>query len=96
MSDAVEREFIVGSPLGMHARPAGRFVALVSEFESEVSVGKNDEWVNGASVLSILSLAASQGTALRIRAEGADAERAVCELGVLVEADEEVPGGGGG
>ncbi len=91
MSEAVEREFIVGSPLGLHARPAGRFVALVSEFSSEISVGKNDEWVNGGSVLSILSLAASQGTALRIRAVGEDAEQAVSELGALVEADEEVP-----
>ncbi|MDP6978179.1 MAG: HPr family phosphocarrier protein [Myxococcota bacterium] len=96
MSDEVEREFVVGSPLGMHARPAGRFVALVSGFESEISVGKNDEWVNGASVLSILSLAAAQGTPLRIRAVGTDAERAVSELGALVEADEEVPSGGGG
>lgn len=89
MSGAVEREFVVGSPLGLHARPAGRFVALVAEFESEIHVGKNDEWVNGGSVLSILSLAAAQGTKLRIRAEGVDAERAVEQLGALVEADEE-------
>jgi len=92
MSDFVEREFIVASPLGLHARPAGRFVALVSEFDCEISVGKNDEWVNGGSVLSILSLAAAQGTALRIRARGEDAERAVNELGALVEADSDSPG----
>ncbi|MCP4035348.1 MAG: HPr family phosphocarrier protein [bacterium] len=91
MSQTVEREFVVGSPLGMHARPAGRFVAAVADFASEVSVGKNDEWVNGGSVLSILSLAASQGTVLRVRAEGEDAERAVQALGALIESDEEVP-----
>ena len=84
-----EEEFTVGSALGIHARPAGRFVALASEFESEITVGKGDEWVNGCSVLSILSLAASLGTALCVRAEGEDAERAVKELGALIEAEEE-------
>lgn len=91
MSEAVEREFVVRSVLGVHARPAGRFVALVAEFESEISVGKDGEWVNGASVLSILSLAAAEGVALRVRAVGADAERAVSELGALIEAEEDVP-----
>lgn len=91
MSDAVEGEFVVKSELGMHARPAGRFVTLVSTFTCEISVGKDGEWVNGGSVLSILSLAASKGTVLRVRAIGTDASRAVAELGALIEADEEVP-----
>ena len=88
MSDVVEVEFTVRSALGVHARPAGRFVALASEFESEISVGRDDEWVNGCSVLSILSLAAAQGTVLRVRAVGEDAERAVKELGDLIESEE--------
>jgi phosphocarrier protein len=85
----VDGKFIVGSALGIHARPAGRFVALASEFESEITVGKGAEWVNGCSVLSLLSLAASQGTVLRVRAVGGDAEQAVEELGALIEAEEE-------
>ena len=81
----VEKEFTVSSELGLHARPAGRFVALAGRFECEIHVGRGDEWVNGCSVLSILSLAAGPGTALRVRAEGADAEQAVRELGSLLE-----------
>ena len=91
MNETFESEFIVKSELGIHARPAGKFVTLATDFNCEISVGKDDEWVNGSSVLSILSLAASQGTTLRIRAVGDDAERAVRELGELFEADEEVP-----
>jgi phosphotransferase system HPr-like phosphotransfer protein len=45
--------------------------------------------VNGASVLSILCLAATQGTTLRVRAVGVDAEQAVLELGVLIESPED-------
>ena len=83
-----EEEFTIHSELGLHARPAGRFVALAGHFDSEISVSRGDEWVSGCSVLSILSLAAGQGTALRVRAEGADAEQAVRELGALLEAVE--------
>jgi phosphocarrier protein HPr len=83
--EEVEKEFTVNSELGLHARPAGKFVTLAGRFESEISVGRGDEWVNGCSVLSILSLAAGRGTALRVRARGADAEQAVRELGELLE-----------
>jgi phosphocarrier protein len=73
----------------MHARPAGRFVTLATEFSCEISVGKDDEWVNGGSVLSILSLAAAKGTVLQIRAVGDECSRAVAELGALIESDED-------
>ena len=91
MSEMVEGDFIVKSELGIHARPAGRFVTLATAFNCDITIGKDGEWVNGSSVLSILSLAASKGTTLRIRAEGDDAERAVRELGALIESDEELP-----
>ncbi len=87
MTDAapVERAFTVRSELGLHARPAGRFVTAAGRFQCEIEVGKDGEWVSGRSVLSILSLAAGPGSVLRIRASGADAERAVSELGAILE-----------
>jgi phosphotransferase system HPr (HPr) family protein len=85
----VEREFTVRSELGLHARPAGRLASLAGRFESEITLGRGDEWVSGSSVLSILCLAATQGTALRVRAVGIDAEQAVIELGALIEAVED-------
>ena len=81
----VEREFTVRSELGVHARPAGRLAALAGRYRSEIFIGKGDEWVNGSSVLSILSLAASPGTVLRVRAVGEDAEQAVSALGAILE-----------
>ena len=82
----VEARFTVQGELGLHARPAGRFVNLAGRFESEISVSRadHDEWVSGRSMLSILSLAASQGTVLRLRAEGPDAEDALAALGDLL------------
>ena len=85
MSEPVERSFIIQSELGLHARPAGDFVALAGRFESEISVGNGTEWVDGRSVLSILSLAASRGTKLWIKALGSDAAEAVAALGAVLE-----------
>ena len=85
----VEGEFTVRAELGLHARPAGRLASAAGQFESEVTLGRGEEWVSGSSVLSILCLAAGQGTVLRVRAEGVDAARAVEELGALIESLDE-------
>jgi phosphocarrier protein len=82
---AIEREFVVASELGFHARPAGEFVRVASRFSAEVQVSRGGEWVSGQSVLSLLSLAAGPGTRLRLRAVGPDAEAAVVALGQLIE-----------
>ena len=84
MSRTVERGFTIRSELGLHARPAGEFVVMAGRFESEISVSDGREWVDGRSVLSLLSLAAGRGVELRIRATGEDAEEAVAALGELL------------
>jgi phosphocarrier protein HPr len=80
-----EGEFVVASELGLHARPAGLFVTLADRFDAEIKVGRNGEWVDGRSVLSLLSLAAGKGTRLCVRAVGPDAREAVAALGALLE-----------
>jgi phosphocarrier protein len=80
-----EVEFTVQRQLGLHARPASQFVVVAGRFESEISVGRGQEWVDGRSVLSLLSLAAGNGTRLRIRAVGVDAVEAVQALGEILK-----------
>ncbi len=69
---------------GMHARPSAEFVKLASGFSASILVAKNDLEVNGKSIMGVLMLAAEQGSALTIRAEGDDADRAVEALARLV------------
>ena len=87
MSEVTEHEveFTVQRELGLHARPASQFVALAGRFQSVVTVGRDQEWVDGRSVLSLLSLAAANGTRLRIRAVGVDAVEAVLALGEILK-----------
>jgi phosphotransferase system HPr (HPr) family protein len=96
-----ERVFTVHAELGLHARPAGLFVMMAKRFESQIEVARaegGDDWVDGRSILSLLSLAAGCGTRLRVRAEGADAGDAVEALGQLLEgrsaSPESIAGGG--
>jgi phosphocarrier protein len=84
----VSRDIVVANKLGLHARPAMQFVDLANQFKSEVKVEKfGDEAmeVDGKSVMQMITLAATEGTPMRIVADGADAEQAVASLAELFE-----------
>jgi len=82
------RDIVVSNKLGLHARPAMQFVDLANQFTSHIMVIKEGEEpgeADGKSVMQMIILAATEGTALRIRAEGDDAEVAVSKLAKLFE-----------
>ena len=70
---------------GLHARPAMRFVEEASQFQSEVFVTKDDEEVNGKSIMGLMTLAAECGSILHLRVVGKDAEEALNALTSLVD-----------
>jgi phosphocarrier protein len=82
--EKVEKEVTIVNRLGMHARPAAMFVRIASRFRCEVWVEKEGEQINGKSIMGLMMLAAGQGSKLRIRCEGADADRALQELEALI------------
>ena len=88
MRQGMESCFIVASELGLHLRPAGLFVATVGRFDAQVEVSAGGEWVDGSSILSLVSLVASQGTRLCVRATGPEAADALAALGKIIEATE--------
>lgn len=75
----VERTLLVKARLGLHARAAARVVRVAREFESTVELRRLDSGASAdaKSILSVLMLAASQGTQLQARAEGTDEESAM-------------------
>jgi len=86
------RSVVVTNPQGLHARPVDLFVKLASQFDAKVEIVKSGERVDGKSILSVLTLAAEQGTQLSLEATGHDAKAALDALVELVEsgfADEE-------
>ena len=82
------KETAIRNTLGMHARPAMQFVDLANQFASKITVFKGGEEpgeADGKSVMQMIILAATEGTPLRIEAEGDDADQAVAKLTELVE-----------
>ena len=77
----IEREVVVGHRLGLHARAAARVVQLSSQYQSAISLSRDDRGTrleaDARSILSILLLAAAHGSSLVVRAEGKDEGAAV-------------------
>jgi phosphocarrier protein HPr len=76
----IEKELTIVNRLGLHARPAAMFVRIASRHRAEIWVSKEGEEVNGKSIMGLMMLAAGQGSKLRIRCDGPDADKAMEEL----------------
>ena len=89
----IKKKIKIKNPQGLHARPASVFVRIANKFESDVTVKKGSEKVNGKSIMGLLTLAASEGSTVEIEVNGPDAENALQELeGFLVnDKDESYP-----
>ncbi|MGN6366855.1 MAG: HPr family phosphocarrier protein [Phycisphaerae bacterium] len=80
----MDRQVTIQNKLGLHARPAMQFVDIANQFHSGVKVWKGDQVVDGKSIMQMMMLAATEGTPLKIVAEGEDAEKALDALEKLV------------
>ena len=70
---------------GLHARASAKFVTLASQIDAQIEVEKDGTRVCGTSIMGLMMLAAGQGHAILIEAEGADARAALEALIVLIE-----------
>lgn len=90
-----QREVIVGSSVGLHARPAALFVRAAASQPVPVRVGKpGSELVDARSILSVLALDARGGDAIVLEADGAGADEALDALVALVASDLDADGHG--
>lgn len=83
-SQTYEVEVTICNELGMHARAATKFVQLAAKYGCEVFVEKDGQEVNGKSIMGVLMLVASMGSAIRIRTRGRQAKEAGEALAQLV------------
>ena len=85
-SGETQRKVVIKNLLGLHARPAAMFVQIASKYaDSEITVEKGDEVVNGKSIMGMMMLAAGMGTELNISACNGSHEEAVQRLCELIE-----------
>jgi phosphocarrier protein HPr len=82
--DTVIQDCVIVNKLGLHARPAALFVKTSNRFDSDITVEKDGEEVNGKSIMGLMMLAAGCGSKIKITASGADAKQAIHEIEKLI------------
>jgi phosphocarrier protein HPr len=83
-----ERHVIVGSSVGLHARPAALFVQAAAKAPIPVFIAKHGgEPEDARSILSVIGLDARGGDTVVLSAEGAAAEAVLDDLAAVVAAN---------
>jgi phosphocarrier protein len=75
-----EQQVTIDNRLGLHARAAAKVVHMANKFRSEIFIATDEEQVNAKSILGLLTLAATKGTQISVRAEGEDEAAAVAAV----------------
>jgi phosphocarrier protein len=82
-AQSVTKELVVQDKMGIHARPAAMIVRITNKFKAEVFVEKEDEQVNGKSIMGLMMLAAGKGSKVKFIATGEDAAAMLTEIDAL-------------
>lgn len=78
--------FEVTNKMGIHARPAAMIVRIANRYsKTEVWVEKDEERVNGKSIMGLMMLAAGYRTQLKFIVKGESAQKLLNEIGLLFE-----------
>ena len=81
----IQEQLTIINKLGLHARAAAKLVGVAGQFESRIVLVKDGREADAKSIMSVMMLAASQGTELNVRIEGDDASEAWVALLSLVQ-----------
>jgi len=81
----IRKDVTIINKLGLHARAAAKLVNCAGEYASNVQLVRNNQKVNGKSIMGVMMLAASKGTTLALEVQGEDEIGAVAALTKLIE-----------
>jgi phosphocarrier protein len=76
----IRKQLIVKNKQGLHARPAALFVQVANKFDARIIIRRDEEEVNGKSIMGILTLGAEKGSEIILEVDGDDADAAIVEL----------------
>jgi phosphotransferase system HPr (HPr) family protein len=79
----VSKTVTIQNETGVHARPAAVFVKMANRFPCEIFVEKDEQRINGKSIMGLMMLALTRDSRITVIAEGekeAEAVEALCRL----------------
>lgn len=80
----IEKRITISNKLGLHARAAAKLVTLASSFDSDIELKTRCRAANGKSIMSVMMLAAGQGSEITLMIEGNDEQSAYSALEILI------------
>lgn len=81
----IDHKVKIINKLGLHARAAAKLVRLASRFNSYIELQTLHKSANGKSIMSIMMLAAAQGTDIHLVIEGDDEQAAFNAIETLIK-----------
>ncbi len=81
----IEQNIEIINKLGLHARAAAKLVNTAARFASQTTVEFAGQSADAKSIMSVMMLAASQGSIINIRCEGEDQSLAMQALTELID-----------
>ena len=66
----VSQDILIVNRLGLHARAAAQLVRMANEYPCEIMLDKAGQVSDAKSVMQVLMLGATEGTALKVSANG--------------------------
>lgn len=86
IAQEIARKVMVVNRRGLHARAAAKLVETARKFEAAVTVTRDGNSVSALSIMGLMTLGASIGVTLDVRAKGRDAEAALDAVAALFAA----------
>lgn len=80
----ITQELVIKNKTGLHARPAALWVQTAGRYQSSIRLVKGERDVDGKSLLGLLSLGLSAGSAFQLVVSGPDETAAAEALTALV------------
>ncbi|MEI8214165.1 MAG: HPr family phosphocarrier protein [Planctomycetota bacterium] len=84
-SATLHRTVTVLNPEGLHMRPADKLVRAAAAFQCQIELERAGQIADCRSMISLLTLGATQGCELVLRASGPDADAAIETIGHLFD-----------
>ena len=81
----LQQQITIINKLGLHARAAAKLVNCAAAFSSSIQIGPAGALVDAKSIMSVMMLAAGQGSVLELEIDGNDETEALASIVALVE-----------
>lgn len=82
----LSQDILIINRLGLHARAAAQLVRMANEYPCAISIDKAGQVSDAKSVMQVLMLGATEGTSLKVSADGEKEEEALQAIVALFAA----------